>query len=374
MTKYIYAILVIMPFLGYSQVGIMELNPKATLHINASKNINYADGVIFPQLSLAELTSKGNNLYNTNHTGAIIYIHDISGGNRLSQRENIASIGYYFFDGTLWQKINIEDKNLYEDDYHLTSNRTLNLDGKKLAFENVTGNPIANQFSIGGNLFSVDTNANKVGIGTLTPNARLDIRTLPTSTTDPGEGEIGIGTAYDTSASAAGAGAIRYNTIAGGILQYSNGIDWYTLKGDISKATVVATKTTSMSIPEAIDLKILDWSETVDNQNLFNPAKGTFTAPRTGNYLISFSYGFDSGNYNDDRIEAQLQSSRGNINYKKSVIGFPGVTNDVIGTANITFVMRLNAGETINPAVYHNSSTKTITTAAGYNNFSVVEL
>lgn len=65
-----------------------------------------------------------------------------------------------------------------------------------------------------------------VGIGNTAPNARLDIRTSPNSTTDPGEGYAGIGTTA-TAASSAGAGAIRYNT--SGVLEYSNGSSWITL-------------------------------------------------------------------------------------------------------------------------------------------------
>lgn len=65
-----------------------------------------------------------------------------------------------------------------------------------------------------------------IGIGTTTPNAKLDIRTSPTSTSDPGEGYVGIGTSA-TAANTAGAGAVRYNT--SGVLEYSNGSSWVTL-------------------------------------------------------------------------------------------------------------------------------------------------
>lgn len=67
-----------------------------------------------------------------------------------------------------------------------------------------------------------------VGIGGgTTPNATLDIRTSPTSTSDPGSGYLGIGTTT-TAANTAGAGAVRYSTTSGGILQYSNGSAWNT--------------------------------------------------------------------------------------------------------------------------------------------------
>lgn len=67
----------------------------------------------------------------------------------------------------------------------------------------------------------------KVGIGNTSPNANLDIRTSPTSTTDPGAGFIGIGTT-STAASAAGAGAIRFNT-TNRLIEFSNGTSWLSL-------------------------------------------------------------------------------------------------------------------------------------------------
>lgn len=65
-----------------------------------------------------------------------------------------------------------------------------------------------------------------VGIGNVSPNARLDIRTNPSSTTDPGVGYLGVGTTTAT-ASSAGAGAVRYNTT--GSLEFSNGNSWVAL-------------------------------------------------------------------------------------------------------------------------------------------------
>jgi hypothetical protein len=65
-----------------------------------------------------------------------------------------------------------------------------------------------------------------VGIGNTTPNAKLDLRTSPSSTTNPGIGYFGLGTTA-TAAGTAGAGAVRYNT--SGTLEYSNGTSWVSL-------------------------------------------------------------------------------------------------------------------------------------------------
>lgn len=91
-------------------VGINTVTPKSTLDINglrdSSGTLLSSDitGIQAPRLSRQELSVKGNLLYGTDQKGTIVYITDIAGGDNLSQRTNITSIGYYYFDGTFWQK------------------------------------------------------------------------------------------------------------------------------------------------------------------------------------------------------------------------------------------------------------------------------
>ena len=114
---------------------------------------------------------------------------------------------------------------------HATSKRAaIWIDGWSL-LQDINGNG-TKDFSIGQTVSGtypsrlyINTSGN-LGIGNTAPNARLDIRTSPNSTTDPGEGYAGIGTTA-TAANTAGAGAIRYNT--SGVLEYSNGSSWITL-------------------------------------------------------------------------------------------------------------------------------------------------
>ncbi len=111
---------------------------------------------------------------------------------------------------------------------HATSKRaSLRLD-EWLLYQDISADGTKN-FTIterdGGNFtsrFFINVGGN-IGIGNITPNARLDIRTSPTSTTNPGEGYLGLGTT-STAANTAGAGAVRYNT--SGALEFSNGTSW----------------------------------------------------------------------------------------------------------------------------------------------------
>ncbi|WES99968.1 hypothetical protein P2W68_10115 [Chryseobacterium arthrosphaerae] len=82
----------------FAQIGINTKTPKATLDVTAKKEVLTIDGLLPPRLTRAELTEKGNTLYGMDQDGIIIYINDVSGGNKESQREYIDSKGLYIFD------------------------------------------------------------------------------------------------------------------------------------------------------------------------------------------------------------------------------------------------------------------------------------
>ncbi|WP_345200648.1 hypothetical protein [Chryseobacterium ginsengisoli] len=94
-----------------AQVGINTESPKSSMDIRGkvdSGGISLPTditGLQAPRLTRAELTSKGNALYGTDQKGALVYITDVSGGDVLSQRVKITAVGYYYFDGALWQSV-----------------------------------------------------------------------------------------------------------------------------------------------------------------------------------------------------------------------------------------------------------------------------
>lgn len=86
----------------WAQSGVNTLTPNSTLDVTAINNTSHIAGIIAPRLTLTELTSKGNTLYGAAQTGTIIYISNASGTGNTGQRANIKSVGYYYFDGTVW--------------------------------------------------------------------------------------------------------------------------------------------------------------------------------------------------------------------------------------------------------------------------------
>ena len=157
-----------------ARVGINNTSPNTTLDVSGQKdtsgNLITTDmtGLQAPRLTRAELSAKGDALYGTSQTGAIIYVTDISAGNATNQRINVTSTGYYYFDGSVWQKFNNGNNN-----WALTGNASTT------AGTNFIGTTDANDFVTKTNNTERMriTSGGNVGIGTGTPatDALLDL-------------------------------------------------------------------------------------------------------------------------------------------------------------------------------------------------------
>ncbi|QTV04869.1 hypothetical protein [Faecalibacter bovis] len=92
-----------------AQVGINTELPKSTLHVKESEEFKSTlpEGIITPQFSGNDLKAK-DNLYTELQKGTIVYITEGLTEAASDKTININNPGYYFFDGAVWQKMNIE--------------------------------------------------------------------------------------------------------------------------------------------------------------------------------------------------------------------------------------------------------------------------
>ncbi|WP_162800987.1 hypothetical protein [Chryseobacterium sp. KLBC 52] len=130
-------------------VGINTTTPNSTLDVNGKLGVTDIDGLQAPRLTRAELSAKGDALYGTNQKGALVYITDISAGDNTGPRLNIDSIGYYYFDGTAWQKLISNYSNIYNADGTLTNTRTIIQNGNDLKFVNQQTTAFDNSVGLG---------------------------------------------------------------------------------------------------------------------------------------------------------------------------------------------------------------------------------
>jgi hypothetical protein len=384
-------ILFCVPTFSFSQVGIGTSTPNSSAQLDVTSTTK---GFLPPRVALTATNST--TPVTSPATGLLVYNTATAGTS-----PNNVTPGLYYYDGTKWQRIinqqpdatvsfNTSNPNTggptftpntpASTDYIYVSS----VDNSQWTYNGstyVTYTPPASTpwylssgtSDAGSNKTAAIYRTGNVGIGNTTPNAKLDIRTNPTNTSDPGSGYLGIGTTT-TAANTAGAGAIRYSTSSGGILEYSNGINWNTLEGTVSKATVIATKTTSQTINDQTPTNITDWSEVTDNANAFDPATGLFTAPRSGNYVFNFSYAFSNSAYTNSNnlvIEAWMTCSD-NTKLRKQLLAAPVNISTRCG-AMISFVVNLNLGETIRPSIWHATGVSR-SLENGFNNLSIVEL
>lgn len=93
-------------FTTFSQIGISNINPQASLDVTGEPTVTTAvDGIIAPRLTLAQLTAKTG--YNTAQTGALVYVTDVVGTINVATAA-VNTIGYYYFNGTTWQALAIK--------------------------------------------------------------------------------------------------------------------------------------------------------------------------------------------------------------------------------------------------------------------------
>ncbi|THV59383.1 hypothetical protein [Chryseobacterium candidae] len=329
---------------AFPQVGINTQNPKATLDIVANKTDgSTAEGLIAPRLTGDQIKA-GNFQYGIDQAGAIIYA-TLPVTTADVKTANITDIGYYYFDGNVWRKMN---SNLYNSDGVITTNRNVNIGNNNLLF----------------------TGSGKIGVGNSDPKMKLDTRSVP-GNASPGEGAIAIGETA-VAANIAGPGAIRYNSNLGGRLQYSNGTTWNTLTSNIQKSIVVADlATNSFNFINGGTLKdVSGWNETVDVNNNFDPVTGIFTAPRTGNYILNVAL-LPTVTLNTEgrfEIHVSVNNVSTTAGVKSSVAGY------MYCGATISNILHLNTGDSVKVQYFHNLGTNRLSHTSNFNALSITEL
>ncbi|CAI8713433.1 hypothetical protein [Chryseobacterium sp. IT-36CA2] len=282
MEKLILPIAVLTSVFAYSQVGINNNDPKATLDIEAkTTDGSKPEGLLAPRLT-GDQIRLGNASYTSAQTGIIIYAISPD-STPAGKTVNIIAPGYYYFDGAIWQKVIAGNSADSTDDAWVNdiTNTMVKLgtqsDGSTARIVG-TDVVIKDQGSVGIGTISPATNAvlelSSSNKGFLPPRMALTGDTDTTTIPSPSAGMI----VYNTSTS---------STLNKGITYY-DGISW--------KQLVPANVANSSAV---VDLQT---SITTGNSSSGSMAGsvqlnfGTITAPSDGSYAFSFRlYGTTSG-------------------------------------------------------------------------------
>lgn len=176
------AVAILFSTILYSQVGINNQTPRATLDVAAKNNNGTTpEGLILPRLT-GEQIRAADGQYGTDQTGAVIYA--TAGVTTASTKTaNINSEGYYYFDGSLWQKLG----RTYTAGNGLSmTGNDARLGGPLLQATTVSNN--GNALNIAGSASTTTFDqAGNIGIGIPSPSQPLDVngtarlRNIPSS-------------------------------------------------------------------------------------------------------------------------------------------------------------------------------------------------
>lgn len=110
MNKILLPLFLLIGLMYNAQVGIDTTTPQTTLDVTGKPtDVSAKDGILVPRVTKVQLAGKGANTYAVPQNGALVYVTDITDPTgtpvSASQVLNITSIGFYFFDGNVWQKL-----------------------------------------------------------------------------------------------------------------------------------------------------------------------------------------------------------------------------------------------------------------------------
>lgn len=224
--KNFFLLVLLIPVFMYSQIGINNTDPRATMEITAkTTNGSKPEGLIVPRLTGNQIRS-ANAQYLAAQTGTIIYATAADTA-PAGKTANITSAGYYYYDGNIWQKVLTESTGDTTNDAWANDNSNSMV---KLGAQSDGSTARAS-----GTEFVIKDNG-VVGIGTSNPDlsAALDITSTNKGFLPP---RIALNSKTDiTTISSPTEGLLIYNTGLGSLkstgLFYWNGFEWVAMKSD----------------------------------------------------------------------------------------------------------------------------------------------
>ena len=315
MEKTLFFISMMISSLALSQVGINTSSPSSTLDVAAKNSIgttSNVDGLLVPRVDRQRAQSMTGVPIST-----LIYVNSIATGNQSGTGSNIDAVGYYYFDGSAWKKYS----NIYNSDGTLTGNRIVTQGSNTLAFNGTA----TNAFSVDGSTLSVDAANDRLGVGTITPNNKLDLGTSAGATTSD----------------VAGKKLALYNNAAGtdfyGLGINSGVLQFHTASTPTEEPGMVLTSTGNLGVGNVAPIAKLD---VAGNVKITDGTQGA------GKLLVSDANGLASWQTTTTAIgSGTFWNPLGNAGTTPST-NFLGTTDnqDLVIRTNNTEKMRVKAG------------------------------
>jgi hypothetical protein len=128
--------------------------------------------------------------------------------------------------------------------------------------------------------------------------------------------------------------------------------------------------TNALSVPNATATTVTTWTKVSDRVNAnFNASTGVFTAPATGQYLVSAGLSFASGMTGGSTIAIAARIVANGVTVAGPPVPVPATTTTAMG-ATVTAIVSLTAGQTIVVQAFQNSGAAvSLAVGSAYNNY-----
>ncbi|RZJ68694.1 MAG: hypothetical protein EOO50_00505 [Flavobacterium sp.] len=212
--------------MSMAQVGVGTTSPAATLDVTAANLTGTTvDGLLIPRVSRLRAQS----MVGT-PTSTVLYVNDITNGTATGTTVNVTTTGFYFFNGTVWEKLGSGATNAWNTTGNSGLSGTTNFlgttDNIDLAFRRsntaagkigatstsfgtnaLTAGVATNNAAFGTNALAASTGADNVAVG----NGTLTLNTTGIQNTGVGNAALAVNTG--SASTAVGFQALNANTL-----------------------------------------------------------------------------------------------------------------------------------------------------------------
>lgn len=183
-------------------------------------------------------------------------------------------------------------------------------------------------------------------------------------------GSTGSFTTLAASSTVSGAGFSTYLASPPAIGGTAAAAGSFTTLGASGNDALFYQTTNALSIPTGTATTVTTWTKISDRVNAnFNATTGVFTAPVTGQYLVSAGVTFASGMVGGAGIACKVQIVANGVTLAAPAVQVPATTSVAVA-AVATAVASLTAGQTIVVQAFQNSgSSVLLAVGSAYNNY-----
>lgn len=356
MKKILLLFFIVNCFVSTAQVGVGTTTPSATLDVTATNPTGPStnvDGILIPRISRQRAQ-----VMTGTPTSTLVYIDEVATGTAAGTTINVTSVGFYFFNGSIWEKIAAG----LSTDWSLQGNSGTNaatnflgtIDNVDLIFRR--NNLRAGRIGLDNTSFGVNS-LNPATTGTR--NTAIGANVLNANTTGDRNTAVGENTMFSNTTGveniAIGAGTLYSNTTGS--------------QNTAIGRNALPTNTTGSS-NTAIGRATLNQNTTGD----FNTAVGRESLRGNTSGIENVSVGVNSlfanttGNYNNG---FGVQSSRLNTTgSNNTAIGYQSLYSNVTGNNNVTLGNQAGYFETGSNKLYIENSNANADNALIYGEFT----